>query len=190
MGRRTDTAADVGLLALRLTVGGLMAGHGAQKLFGSFGGPGLKGTAGWLESMGMKPGDRWALMAGGSEFGSGLLMATGFLNPIGPISLFGPMLMAWDKAHRGKPVWGQAGGPEPVLIYLAAATALAFTGPGSYSLDELFDIEVPMPLVVATAVGMAAGVVVGMMAQPDPPAPQDATPDEPPAGDGSGDHAA
>src|SRR4051812_2093695 len=105
--RRQDkvTAADVGLLGLRITLGGLLAGHGAQKLFGLFGGFGLAGVAGWLESLGMKPGRFWALLAGGSEFGSGLLIAAGFLNPLGPIGLFGPMVIAWNKAHAGKPIW-------------------------------------------------------------------------------------
>ena len=172
MARKNDTAADAGLLALRLTVGGLMAGHGAQKLFGSFGGYGLKGTAGWLESLGLKPGHTWALLAGGGEFGSGLLLALGFLNPIGSISVFGPMLMAWHKAHRGKPVWVSAGGPELVIINLAAATAVALAGPGRYSLDEVLGIDVPAPLVALTAAGVAAGVIVGMVAQPDPAPPQ------------------
>src|SRR5690349_9421584 len=60
---------DLGLLILRLAVGGLLAGHGAQKLFGWFGGHGLEGTGGWLESIGLRPGKSWALMAGLSEFG-------------------------------------------------------------------------------------------------------------------------
>src|SRR5687767_13895981 len=61
--------ADLGLLGLRLTAGGLLAGHGAQKLFGKFGGYGLEGTAGWLESIGLRPGKPWATLAGASEFG-------------------------------------------------------------------------------------------------------------------------
>src|SRR5829696_3487972 len=73
---------DLGLLALRLTTGGLMAGHGAQKLFGSFGGHGLKGTTGFMESLGLKPSKQWATLAGASEFGSGLLTALGFGGPI------------------------------------------------------------------------------------------------------------
>src|ERR687889_474144 len=71
---------SIALLILRVTVGGLLAGHGAQKLFGSFGGHGVEGTAGWLESMNLKPGRQWALMAGLSEFGGGVLTALGALN--------------------------------------------------------------------------------------------------------------
>src|SRR5579883_2370430 len=68
---------DMGLLAMRLTTGTLLAGHGAQKLFGVFKGPGLKGTGGWLESLGMKPGHYWAVLAGGAEFFGGLTTALG-----------------------------------------------------------------------------------------------------------------
>src|SRR5687768_2244305 len=75
--------ADLGLLALRVTAGGLVPGHGAQKLFGAFGGHGLEGTAGWLESIGMKPGKVWAALAGASEFGGGTMTALGLGGPIG-----------------------------------------------------------------------------------------------------------
>ena len=64
---------DFGFLILRVVVGGLLAGHGAQKLFGAFGGPGLNGASGWMESMGLRPGRLWAGMAGGGEFGGGVL---------------------------------------------------------------------------------------------------------------------
>src|SRR5688572_23388419 len=80
---------DLGLLALRLTAGGLLAGHGAQKLFGAFGGHGLEGTAGWLESIGLRPGKPWATLAGLSEFGGGALTALGLGGPLGPVALQG-----------------------------------------------------------------------------------------------------
>src|SRR3954467_13836671 len=100
-----DTMTDLGLLALRLSAGGLLAGHGAQKLFGSFGGHGLAGTAGWLESLGMKPGKRGAMLAGASELGGGLLTAVGLMGPVGPVSTLGAMGLAAGKVHWGKPIW-------------------------------------------------------------------------------------
>ncbi len=172
MWRRTETMKDVGLLTLRLATGGLLAGHGAQKLFGSFGGYGLEGTAGRLETLGLKPGKTWAVMAGASEFGSGMLMTLGLLNPIGPIGAFGPMLMAWRTAHAGKPIWVTSGGGELPLMNLAAATALTMLGPGRYSVDEVLDIELPTALVGVVAVGVAAGVAAGLMMRSTPPEEQ------------------
>src|SRR5262245_15615338 len=83
--------ADLGLLILRLAVGGLLTGHGAQKLFGWFGGHGLEGTGGWLESIGFRPGKSWALLAGLSEFGGGALTSLGLLHPLGPLATLGAM---------------------------------------------------------------------------------------------------
>lgn len=168
-----DLAGDLGLLALRATAGGLLAGHGAQKLFGSFGGHGLQGTAGWLESLGLSPGRRWAIVAGGGELAGGLLTALGLLHPLGPITTIGPMAMAWAKAHAGKPIWATAGGAELPLLNIAAAASLALTGPGRLSLDRALGLRVP-PLVVAAGVaGVAAGIAAGVLSHPAP-APQDA----------------
>lgn len=159
-------AADVGLLALRAVAGGLLAGHGAQKLFGSFGGHGLEGTAGWLESMGLRPGKAWAALAGGSELGAGLLSALGLLHPVGPIAAVGPMAMAWAKAHAGKPIWVTSGGGELPLLNIAVFGALALAGPGRLSLDSALDIDTPTLLAVATALGVAGGIAAGLLAQP------------------------
>src|SRR6266436_7005776 len=100
----SSTMSDIGLLILRLTVGGLLTGHGSQKLFGWFSGPGLKGTAGWLESLGLKPGTPWATVAAASEFGGGVLTTLGLLHPLGPLGTMGTMIMATAKAHWGKPI--------------------------------------------------------------------------------------
>jgi putative oxidoreductase len=83
LGRRRESGigSDLALLVLRAVSGSLLVGHGAQKLFGSFNGPGLEGTSGWLESMGLRPGRPWAYLAGLSELGGGALTALGFLNP-------------------------------------------------------------------------------------------------------------
>src|SRR5579883_757530 len=115
---------DAGLLVLRGVTGGLLAGHGAQKLFGAFEGPGPEGTAGFMESLGLKPGRMWGTAAALSEM-SGALTALGFLFPLGPIGTISAMSMATAKAHWGKPIWVTAGGAELPVINIAVAAALA-----------------------------------------------------------------
>lgn len=137
-----------------------MAAHGAQKLFGSFGGAGLTGMAGWLESLGLKPGKAWAGLAGLSEFGGGALTALGLGGPIGPIALQGAMATAARQAHWQLPVFAQTGGPEVPMLYSVAGAALALTGPGRYSLDRALGVEVPLSVALATGVGVAAGVAL------------------------------
>ena len=166
-------AADLALLGLRLTAGGLMAGHGAQKLFGVLGGYGIPGTAGGLESMGLKPGKLWACVAGGSEFGSGLLTALGLVHPVGPLALFGPMVTAWITAHAGKPIWTTAGGAELPVLYMSAASTVALIGPGRYSLDELLGIELPTPMVVAVGASVVGGIAATMMLRESVPQAQE-----------------
>ena len=159
---------DLALLVLRVVTGGLLAGHGAQKLFGWFGGYGLQGTAGWLESIGLKPGKVWAGLAGLGEFGGGTLMLLGLGGPLGSILAISAMMMATLKVHAGKPIWASSGGAELPVANIATSTALLLTGPGSYSLDRLFGIRVPAWLSVLTGLGAAASIVVGLMMEPEP----------------------
>ncbi len=166
---QATTMRDVGLLLLRVTVGALLAGHGAQKLFGWFGGYGLKGTAGWLESMGLKPGHLWATGASASEFGGGTLTALGLFHPIGPIGTLAAMSMAIAKAHWGKPIWVSEGGAELPVTNIAVALALILNGPGPYSLDRVFGIRVPRPVIALVAVAEAVLIVLGIVARPTPP---------------------
>src|SRR5579884_425510 len=161
---------DLGLLTLRLSVGGLLVGHGSQKMFGWFKGPGLQGTAGWLESLGLKPGTAWATAASASELGGGLLTALGFLHPIGPIGTMGAMIMATAKAHWGKPIWVSQGGAELPVVNMASALALTLTGPGRFSLDRLFGIRMPRAVVIAVAVVEGVMVAIGIKSRPTPPA--------------------
>ena len=149
------------LLLLRLVVGGLLAGHGAQKLFGSFGGGGPEGTAAWLASMRLRPPEMWAKLAGASELGGGLLTLAGALNPLGPLAGIASMLMATLKVHLGKPVWVTTGGAELPLVNMAALGAVALAGPGRFSLDRLLGIRVPAWLTLATIGGIGAGLVLG-----------------------------
>lgn len=167
--KESSTMRDLGLLTLRLTVGGLLAGHGSQKLFGWFSGPGMKGTAGWLESMGLKPGTAWASGASASEFGGGVLTSLGFLHPLGPLGTIGAMIMATAKAHWGKPIWASQGGAELPVTNIGAALALTLTGPGRFSLDNLFGIRVPRALVIAAAAIEVVMLAIGIMSRPAPP---------------------
>lgn len=160
---------NVALLILRLVTGGLLAGHGAQKLFGSFGGYGLAGTAGWLESLGLRPGRPWAALAGLSEFGGGVLTAVGLLNPIGPLATMGAMLMATFKVHMGKPIWASEGGPELPLINMAAQTTVMLVGPGAYSLDRLLGIRLPRWIALPGLAAVIGAVAVGLRQAPEPP---------------------
>jgi putative oxidoreductase len=162
-----DGVTDLALLVLRVVTGGLLVGHGAQKLFGSFGGAGLDRTATRLESTGLRPGMLWATGAGLSEFVGGLLTLLGLGGPIGSILTGTSMKMATFKAHSGKPIWATAGGAELPVINAAVSTALIMTGPGRYSLDRLFGIKVPWWLTALVSLGAGIALVVGLLMEPD-----------------------
>jgi putative oxidoreductase len=140
---RGPTVNDAAPLIVRLVQGALMAGHGAQKLFGTFGGPGLEATSGFMEMLGLKPGRPWAVLAGLSEFGGGVLTVLGLLNPLGPLGIIASMSMATAKAHWGKPIWVTEGGPELPVVNTAISTALMIREPDRYSLDRLLGIRLP-----------------------------------------------
>jgi putative oxidoreductase len=149
---------NVTLFVARVLAGSLVAGHGAQKLFGWFEGPGLKGWTAAAGHMNMRPPRFWALTGALGEFGGGLLTALGFLNPIGPITMGSMMLAASYKGHWGKPVWAAKGGAELSLSFFASAALAATHGPGSYSLDSLFGIKLPRWVGVAALV-LSAGML-------------------------------
>jgi putative oxidoreductase len=162
---------NLAALVLRTVLGGLMAGHGAQKLFGSFDGPGMEGTAGFMEMLGLKPGKAWAQLAGASEFGGGVLTLLGLLNPLGPLGVIGSMAMAARTAHGGKPIWVTEGGAELPVTNIAAATTLMLAGPGKYSLDRALGIRLPAWVGVIGLVGVVLAVMYGP--QSEAPADED-----------------
>src|SRR4051812_48123596 len=133
---------DTGLAVLHILVGLLFVGHGAQKLFGVFGGYGLEGTAGFFESLGLRPGRLHASAAGFNEFVGGALLALGLLVPLAAALLIATMVAAALTAHRGKGIWNQDGGSELPLVYAAIAFALSATGAGDASLDSALGLDV------------------------------------------------
>ena len=159
---------------VRLAQGSLMAGHGAQKLFGSFGGPGLEGTSGFMEMLGMRPGRPWAYLAGLSEFGGGVLTALGLLNPLGPLGIIGAMSMATRKAHWGKPIWVTEGGAELPLLNIAVSTALMIREPDRYSLDRVLGIRLPRWVGVVGLVGIILTVLYSELEADESPEQEEA----------------
>lgn len=128
---------SAGLLIIRLVFGLTFAGHGLQKLFGWLGGHGLVGTAGFMESLGLKPGKYFAILAGMGEVAGGLLFALGLWMPLAAPLIVAPMLVAIAKVHGPKGYWITAGGFEYNAAIIAVAVGLALTGPGAYSTASL-----------------------------------------------------
>lgn len=125
---------DLGLLALRLGLGGTLVAHGAQKLFGAFGGGGIEGTAGAMHAMGFRPGKQNAVIAGLSEAAGGAALALGLATPVGGAAAAAAMTAA-SFVHKPNGFFATSGGFEfPAVLGLASA-ALAIGGPGKYSLD-------------------------------------------------------
>ena len=147
-----------GLLILRLVVGLTLAGHGAQKLFGLWGGPGMNGWTQIVTKLRIRPARPWAWVAALSEFGGGLLLAFGLLSPLGSLAIAGAMIVAIATVHLPKGFWNGKGGYEFNLTLIAAAASLALTGPGTYSIDQALGVHLPEPLtlIVGTIALIAA----------------------------------
>jgi putative oxidoreductase len=154
--------ASLGLLVARLVLGLLMAAHGSQKLFGWFGGYGLAGTGGFFESLGFRPGRAFAAAAAVTEVVSGLLVALGFLGPIGPALIISVMIVAAMSVHWAHGLFATTNGIEVPLLFATGGLALALTGPGAYSLDALLGLTglwTPEVAWIAIAVGVVGGIV-------------------------------
>lgn len=151
---------DLGLLVLRLVVGLTLATHGAQKLFGWFGGYGLAGTGGFMEQLGFRPGRRAALMAGLAETVGGLLLALGAATPIAAALIVGVMLVATLSVHWTKGFFNHNGGYEYPLVLATVAVITVLAGPGRLSVDawlghEFSGLAWGLASLVAGAIGGA-----------------------------------
>ena len=152
---------DIGLLATRSVLGGYLAVHGAQKLFGSCGGPGRDATATAFEAQGMRPGKAMALAAGASEFGGGVLTVTGVAAPLGPLAIAGAMVVA-TAVHRKQGPMAQKKGFELPLTNLALAVGLISSGSGRWVLGPRLPKSMArLAAVAGTAV--AAGSLVQLL---------------------------
>jgi putative oxidoreductase len=150
---------DIALLVLRVVVGAFFVGHGAQKLFGRFGGHGLEGTAGFFETLGMRPGRRNAAAAGAAELVGGALLVLGLLTPLAAALIISVMVVAIATVHANKGPWVTDGGWEYNAVLIAAAFAIAGAGPGEVSLDDALGW---MPDITGTGwafIALAAGAL-------------------------------
>lgn len=175
---------EAGLLLIRVMLGGIMAAHGAQKLGRWFGGHGLAGTASWLESMGFRRARVHAAVNGLAEFGGGALLGLGLLTPLGAAAVAGVMFVAIATVHWKKGFFNTSGGYEFNLLIVAAALALAFTGPGEISIDHLAGWSLAGPEWGLAALGIAAvaaGSVLALRKRPPAQANEETTSEEAPA---------
>ena len=133
----TSTNAGWSALALRVPVGVIFTAHGAQKLFGWFGGYGLEGTAGWMDSIGLSPGMLMAILAGAAEFFGGLALIIGLLTRPAAAALSIAMLVAIFAVHFANGLFMANNGYEFGLALLSASVSLLFSGAGKLSVDKL-----------------------------------------------------
>jgi len=131
----------LGLTLLRVLLGGLFIGHGAQKALGKFGGFGPDGTGQFFESMGLRPGKPLALAAGYSEMTGGALLALGWATPLAGTLITGVMTQAIRSVHLDKGPWISDGGWEYPAVIVAGVFAITDVGPGDLSLDHALGTE-------------------------------------------------
>jgi putative oxidoreductase len=152
---------EFGLLVLRVVVGALFIGHGTQKLFGWFGGYGLEGTGGFMDSLGYRPGKQYALLGGIAEAGGGLLLFLGLFTPLAAAAIIGVMINAIFAVHVDKGAWAQDGGYEYPMVLAVAVGALALADGGALSVDKIFGLNLGG---VIGWLGILLGIIAGVIA--------------------------
>jgi putative oxidoreductase len=164
---------NLGRVIARSTIGGVFVGHGAQKLFGWWNGPGLEGTTQMMEKLEMRPARRHALASALAETVGGGMLVAGALTPLAGALLNGVMFTAIRKVHLDKGFWNTGGGYEYNLVLIGAITALVDSGPGAPSVDSSLGNRGSgsgwaLAALAAGAAGSAAAIEVGRRAaQPD-----------------------
>lgn len=132
-----STHAGLGLSVVRILVGIIFMAHGAQKLFGLFGGYGLEGTGQWMESIGLAPGYLMALLSGSAEFLGGLALVIGLLARPAALALSVTLVVAIFSVHIGNGLFMSNNGYEFALALLAGTVAVLIEGAGRFSVDRL-----------------------------------------------------
>ncbi len=150
---------DEGLLILRLVFGLGVASHGAQKLFGWFGGKGVEGTGAFLESLGFHPGRSYAVLNGMCEFLGGLLLALGLLVPLASALIILVMVVAIVTVHLPNGFFNERKGLELPLVYATGAALIALTGPGTLAFDAALGIY---PSTEAGLFAIVLGLIGGL----------------------------
>ena len=154
---------STGLLILRLVVGLLFAGHGAQKLFGWFGGKGIAGQTALLEKIDVQPARLWAWISALGEFLGGLGLALGLLTPLAATILVGSMLVVIFKVSWQNGLWNSNRGIEWPLVLATVAFVIGLTGPGPYSLDYSLGLPIPELLTYVIALALMLITVLGVV---------------------------
>lgn len=155
------TDLDLALLVLRLALGPMLFTHGWNKVFG---GGGLTGTAGWFESLGLRPGWLHARLAAFTELGAGVLVTFGLLTGLASLAFVGLMLVAALTDHRGKGYFIFKGGSEYVLLVALVSIGLAAAGPGDWSLDNALGLDLAGAWWAVVAAAGGALAAVGLLA--------------------------
>ena len=156
-----DSAANLGLICIRMALGLMLMAHGLNKIFGD---GGIRGTARWFDSLGLRPGIAHAWVAAVTEIGAGALMVSGLIFPASCAGFVGLMIVAAFTDHRGNGFFVFKGGWEYVALVAAVAGGLALTGPGRWSIDhaaglDLYGLRWGLAAVVAGGAAGAAMVV-------------------------------
>ena len=156
----------LGRLAARAVIGSLFIGHGTQKLYGWFSGPGLAGTEGMMEALDMRPARRNAYAAGITETAGGALLVVGLATPLAAAGLIGTMITAIRKVHLPNGLWAANGGWEYNAMLITALLMLADDGPGDLSLDAVLGLDDSGPAwalgaLVAGAAASTAAIELG-----------------------------
>jgi putative oxidoreductase len=152
---------DLALLILQLAVGLTFAAHGAQKLLGWWGGPGLAGWEGAMQHMGFRPARLFALTSAGIEFGGGLLLAVGLFTPVVALALVAQAVVIIGQVHWEHGFFNSQSGIEFPLLLGVGAAAIGLAGPSGVSLDALLGFAPDASIRLAA---VAAGIIAGLVA--------------------------